>query len=187
MHRSPALMRARRLVCDASMVRSSRGYRIAAESVGCAVWLPKPSSKTKSTQIYPTNEGLKPSPSSRLPTYVPRSPHAKRANHLAQPRWHSFVAKSAPPAAPVTITHRTAGPVAMASMTTVNLALGSRAAVRGAKVQQKRTVAAKKVAAAARAELSQGERPGESSWQLLRRLETLRNRVRSRANDRPRR
>ncbi len=49
----------------------------------------------------------------------------------------------------------------MASMTTVNLALGSRAAVRGAKVQQKRTVAAKKVAAAARAELSQGERPGE--------------------------
>lgn len=95
------------------------------------------------------------------------------------------MAKSASPDAPVTITHRTAGPVAMASMTTVNLALGSRAAVRGAKVQQKRTVAAKKVAAAARAELSQGERPRESSWQLLRRLETLRNRARSRANDRP--
>ena len=182
MHRAPALMRARRLVCDASMVRLPV-LSGSTSQVGCQ----NCRQKTKSTQIYPTNEGLKPSPSSRLPTYVPRSPHAKIANHLARPRWHSFVAKSAPPAAPVTITHRTAGPVAMASMTTVNLALGSRAAVRGAKVQQKRTVAAKKVAAAARAELSQGERPGESSWQLLRPLETLRNRVRSRANDRPRR
>ena len=180
MHRAPAL-RARRLVCDASMVRSSRGYR---RNWSVAKTVVK-NQKTKTTQIYPRNEGLKISPSSRLPTYVPRSPHAKRANHLARPRWHSFVAKSASPDAPVTITPRTAGPVAMASMTTVNLALGSRAAVRGAKVQQKRTVAAKNVAAAARAELSQGERPRESSWQLLRRLETLRNRARSRANDRP--
>ena len=47
----------------------------------------------------------------------------------------------------------------MASVTVMNIALGSRAAVRGAKVQQKRTVATKKVAAAARAELSNGESP----------------------------
>ena len=43
----------------------------------------------------------------------------------------------------------------MASVTVMNIALGSR----GAKVQQKRTVATKKVAAAARAELSNGESP----------------------------
>ena len=87
MHRAPALMRARRLVCDASMVRLPV-LSGSTSKVGCQ----NCRQKTKSTQIYPTNEGLKPSPSSRLPTYVPRSPRQKD-NHLAR-RWHSFVARA---------------------------------------------------------------------------------------------
>ena len=180
MHRAPAL-RARRLVCDASMVRSSRGYR----SVGCH------SQSVVKNQIdpnLPKKRGFETKPLIAIPnvrpTFAPRQKsQSSGAATLAFIRGKERASRRA---SHHPSSHRR--PVAMASMTTVNLALGSRAAVRGAKVQQKRTVAAKKVAAAARAELSQGERPGESSCiQLSRRLETLRNRVRSRANHRPRR
>ncbi len=162
------------------MVRSSRGYR----SVGCH------SQSVVKNQIdpnLPKKPGFETKPLIAIPnvrpTFAPRQKsQSSGAATLAFIRGKERASRRA---SHHPSSHRR--PVAMASMTTVNLALGSRAAVRGAKVQQKRTVAAKKVAAAARAELSQGERPGESSCiQLSRRLETLRNRVRSRANHRPR-